>query len=260
MLEIFDKDRPGIVLRMERSSVHDGSGFRTVVFLKGCPLCCQWCSTPESQSFMIEKTKSGAYYGQVMTVEEVMKEIRKDALFYFHSGGGVTLSGGEMLAQSDFSLAILKNAKHEGINTAIETCFFAPWENIRTILPYVNTAFVDLKLMDEEMHKRYCGASNDRILQNLLATNDAGGNFRLVVRIPILPGINDSEKELHSMGAFCAQLNRLDHVQLLPYHKLGTATYQKLGRDYLMRDMEPPTQEHMAACREIVRNCGVSVK
>ena len=96
MFEMIDKDRQGMVLRIERSSIHDGDGFRTVVFLKGCPLRCQWCSTPESQSFGVEKTADNVY-GTLMTVEDVMKEIRKDSLFFFLSTGGVTLSGGEVL-------------------------------------------------------------------------------------------------------------------------------------------------------------------
>lgn len=126
-MEAFDKDRKGMVLRIERSSIHDGEGLRTVVFLKGCPLRCQWCSTPESQSFQIEQTETNTY-GTLMTVAEVMREIRKDSLFYFISAGGLTLSGGEILAQPEFTLALLKNARMECINTAVETSFFAPWE------------------------------------------------------------------------------------------------------------------------------------
>ena len=115
----------GMVLRIERSSIHDGDGMRTVVFLKGCPLRCQWCSTPESQAFQVETTVDGSKsYGTEMTVTDVMKEVRKDTAFYFISGGGMTLSGGELLAQPDFSLALLKAASMEGISTAVETSFF----------------------------------------------------------------------------------------------------------------------------------------
>ena len=127
-LHLFDKDREGMVLRIERSSIHDGSGFRTVVFLKGCPMRCQWCSTPESQSFVEETAKDGTVYGTRMTVEQVVREVRKDSLFYFISAGGLTLSGGEILAQPEFSLALLKNAKMECFRTAVETSFIAPWD------------------------------------------------------------------------------------------------------------------------------------
>lgn len=258
-MELIDKDRQGMVLRIERSSIHDGDGFRTVVFLKGCPLRCQWCSTPESQSRAVEKTAANIY-GQRMTVEAVMEEIRKDALFFFISGGGMTLSGGELLAQPEFSAALLKNSCREGINTAIETSFFAPWNTVEPILQYVNTAYVDLKLFSVDMHRKYCGAGNSLILENLLNTSDCRGNFRLVVRTPIIPGVNDSEEELRLIGKFCTSLKRLDHIQLLPYHKLGTATYEKLGRPYELAATPTPTEEHMARCREIVGNCGVKVR
>lgn len=259
MTEVFEKDRQGMVLRIERSSIHDGDGFRTVVFLKGCPLRCQWCSTPESQSFAVERA-GDTVYGQRMTVEQVMKELRKDSLFFFMSGGGMTLSGGELLAQPEFSLALLRSARREGINTAVETSFFAPWEKIAPLLPHVNTAFVDLKLWDGERHRRYCGVDNDLILRNLLATNTAEGIFRLVVRTPIIPGVNDTPAELEGIGAFCAKLSRLAYLQLLPYHRLGAATYEKLGWAYALKDTPTPSPEAMEACREAVRKFGVAVR
>lgn len=252
-MEIFDKDLTGMVLRIERSSIHDGDGLRTVVFLKGCPLRCKWCSTPESQSFAQETTVGGTTYGTQMTVAEVMREVRKDSLFYFISAGGLTLSGGEILAQPEFALALLKNAKAECFNTAVETSFCAPWEKIQPLLPYINTAYVDLKIFDRQRHQEYCGVSNERILQNLLLTNELEDGPRLVVRTPLIPGVNDSREELENIGRFCSRLKRLDHIQLLPYHKLGTATYEKLGRPYLLGDVATPTPEHMEACRATVR-------
>ena len=251
--QIYDKDREGMVLRIERSSIHDGSGFRTVVFLKGCPLRCQWCSTPESQSFMPETTAGGVAYGTRMTVEQVMREVRKDSLFYFISAGGLTLSGGEILAQPEFALALLKNAKLECFHTAVETSFFAPWQKIQPMLPYIDTAYVDLKIFDPQRHKKYCGVSNEQILKNLKLTNLAERKLHLIVRTPLIPGINDSEEELSKIGRFCAGLRHLDHVELLPYHKLGTATYEKLGRPYLLGNVDTPSPAHMEACREIVK-------
>lgn len=252
-MEVLQENRQGMVLRIERSSIHDGDGFRTVVFFKGCPLRCQWCSTPESQSFGVEKTADGNVYGTPMSVEEIMKEIRKDSLFYFLSTGGVTLSGGEVLSQPEFALELLRRCRQECFNTAIETCFFGPWEHVEAMLPYVNTVYVDLKLIDRDLHRKYCGVDNDLILQNIRAADQAPGRFRMIVRMPVIPGVNDSEEELSRIGAFCAQLERLDHIQLLPYHKLGTATYKKLGRPYLLEGVETPSPEHMERCREIVR-------
>ena len=256
MLETFDKDREGVVLRIERSSIHDGEGLRTVVFLKGCPLRCQWCSTPESQSFQVERAGENTY-GARMTVGEVMREIRKDSLFYFISTGGLTLSGGEILAQPEFTLALLKNARMECINTAVETSFFAPWEKIEPLLPHINTAYVDLKFFSSGLHQQYCGAKNQVILDNLLRTNQLEKCPRLVVRTPIIPGINDDPRELEDIGRFCARLNWLDHVELLPYHKLGTATYEKLGRPYLLGHVPTPTPEQMEAFVAWIKQTGL---
>lgn len=246
------KTTTGMVLRIERGSVYDGDGFRTVVFLKGCPLRCLWCSTPESQSFKIEQAQN-TIYGELLSVEDVMKEIRKDSCCYFHSGGGLTLSGGEMLAQPDFARELLKAAWEECINTVIETTFYAPWKVISSLLPYVDTAFVDLKLFSNEQHKKYIGANNHRIFENLLRTNELNHDFQLIVRIPIIPGINDTDEELESIGKFCTKLTHLQHVQLLPYHRLGTETYKRLGRTYPLADLMPPSSEHMDHCQSIVQ-------
>ena len=241
------------VLRLERSSIHDGNGFRTVVFFKGCPLRCQWCSTPESQQRQLEQTQDGEKtYGQVMSVEDILREVRKDIPFYFHSGGGMTLSGGEVLAQHTAAAALLRQARQEGIDTAIETSFFAPVTAVDEVLPYVNTAFVDLKLYDKAKHLAYCGAENGSILYNLLHTNEMDWKGKLIVRIPLIPGVNDGREELAQMGRFCAKLTKLDHVQLLPYHKLGVDTYRKLGRTYQLPDTPVPTAEHMDACRAVI--------
>ncbi len=242
----------GIVLRIERSSIYDGDGFRTVVFLKGCPLRCQWCSTPEGQAFQIEHTGNNVY-GKPMTVEEVMQEVRKDSAFFFHSGGGLTLSGGEVLSQPKFTLALLQSSRHEYINTAIETSFFAPWEIVGSVLPYVNTAFVDIKTLNRKLHNAFCGVDNQLILDNLTRTNDVKSSFRLIVRIPIIPGINDAEGELEQTGRFCSGLQRLKHIQLLPYHRLGTETYKRLKRPYVLADVPLPSAEHMSECRDILR-------
>ncbi|MDD2414578.1 MAG: glycyl-radical enzyme activating protein [Eubacteriaceae bacterium] len=245
------KDKEGMVLRIERSSIHDGDGFRTVVFLKGCPLNCQWCSTPESQKFGIEQA-GDIIYGQKMTVEEVMKVVRKDAAFYFHSGGGMTLSGGEVLAQPVFSRTLLKEACTEGINTAVETSFFAEEKIVDSLLPYIMTAYVDLKLMSPDLHQKYCGVENGRILNNMVKTNQSKEKFRLIIRVPLIPGVNDSEMELCKIGKFCAGLKRMEYLQLLPYHRLGSDTYRKLGRPYAFDGLMPPTEEHMAASRKIL--------
>lgn len=253
MAEMMDnKGTQGVVLRFKRGAVHDGDGIRTVVFLKGCPLSCQWCSTPESQAFHIEKTEQNVY-GQVMTVEEVMSVVRKDTAFFFHSGGGVTLSGGEVLSQHEFAKSILKASKRECINTAIETSFYGPWSAIQGIAPYVNSAYIDMKFYSDDLHKQFCGAGNELIKKNLIQTNFLDNAMRMIIRIPIIPGINDSNHELEQIGRFCSELKHLTRVELLPYHRYGIDTYRKLGREYLLKDIKTPSEEEMLKHRLLLR-------
>ena len=246
-------DTEGTVLRIEKSSIFDGEGLRTVVFLKGCPLRCKWCSTPESYQTQIQTTLDGTIiYGKTMTVEEVMTEVRKDSLFYFHSGGGVTLSGGEILTQSRFAYNILRRSCFEGINTTIETSFYGDWTKIEPILECTDTAFVDLKLMDSKMHKDYTGVDNELILRNIkMAEKNKRSNLEIIIRRPLIPGVNDSKEELTALGLFLGELNGIKCLQLLPYHRLGTDTYRKLGMEYPLAKIDVPDDEHMMWCRSI---------
>lgn len=243
---------PGSVLRIEKSSIFDGDGLRTVVFMKGCPLRCQWCSTPESHHKEIQTTLDGNItYGRNMTVEEVLVEVRKDIPFYFHSGGGMTVSGGEILTQSEFVYNLVRRASWEGIDTCIETSFYGAWDKIEPILSSTDTAFVDMKLMDPEAHKKYTGVDNDVILSNIRKAGGSKSSTKLIIRRPLIPGVNDSEKDLELLGRFLSELPGVDHLQLLPYHRLGTDTYRKLGLIYQLPDVETPSQEHMERCVSI---------
>lgn len=255
------RDLQGMVLRIEKSSVYDGQGFRTVVFLKGCPLRCQWCSTPESQDGAIESTLDKSItYGKPMTVEEVMVEVRKDSLFYFHSDGGMTLSGGEIMAQPAFTLAILRRARYEGIGSCIETSMYAGWDVADAVLEAVDCAYVDLKLANEERHRKYTGVSNRRILDNLSRAGECDLGEKITVRTPLIPGVNDSEEELAAIGRFLSQRPHIHTIQLLPYHRLGTDTYRKLGRPYLIGDVQVPSEEHMKWCRSVVAQYGGDIQ
>jgi glycyl-radical enzyme activating protein family len=242
----------GMVLRIERSSIHDGDGLRTVVFLKGCPLSCSWCSTPESQSGLVERYENKTY-GEVMTVDQLMAEIRKDSIFYFHSGGGLTISGGEPLVQADFAAKLLKQTLSEGINTAMETSMAAPFSQVEKVLPYLDTLYADLKHIDPEAHKRCCGMDIDGILDNIRRADGRLGGAKFIIRVPLIPGLNDDPDTLHGIGLFCAGLKNLHGVQLLPYHRLGMDTYRKMGRNYPLESTRPPSDQHMENCRGMVR-------
>lgn len=163
----------------------------------------------------------------------------------------MTVSGGEILVWPEFVSSLVKRACMEGINTCIETSFYGKWSDIESILANTDTAFVDLKLMDSDLHKRYTGVSNEKILENLKQAGAEKSGTKLIVRRPLVPGINDSKEELKSLGEFLADLPGVDHLQLLPYHRLGTDTYRKLGIPYQLSSVESPSEEHMEWCKEI---------
>ncbi len=284
----------GSVLRIERSSIHDGPGLRTVVFLKGCPLGCAWCSTPESQAPVPERgyvpelctacgtcvdicparaltpSRCGSAiirdvvrcelcfccvaacprdavrrFGTFMTVEEVVREISKDEVFFFHSGGGVTLSGGEPLAQPDFVAHLLRECRERGIHTAMETSFHVPFDSVERVLPLLDLLYVDIKHMDGESHRRWVGSDNSLILDNIGKADRWEGPVEIVIRIPLVPGVNDSDWNLQAVADSCRRMGKLKEVELLPYHRLGSHSYAALGRDYALKSLLPPSRERI---------------
>ncbi|MCC3866687.1 glycyl-radical enzyme activating protein [Terrisporobacter mayombei] len=239
--------KKGIVLRIERASIHDGEGLRTVVFLKGCPLRCKWCSTPESQEKKIEYG-----YGKDMTVYEVVSEVCKDEVFFFHSGGGLTISGGEVLLQADFAKEILMECQKHGINTAIETSFFSQYSEIEKLLPYLNDIYVDFKLADEKSHIFYTGVSNSKIKENLLRLNK-NFNGGIHIRIPVIPTVNFNKKDMEEIAIFLGKLENIVEVELLPYHTLGIDTYKKLGKEYELKNIKALEESKLKSTAEIFK-------
>ncbi len=301
-------DVKGSVLRIERTSIHDGPGLRTVLFLKGCPLRCRWCSTPESQrsdpekgyarercigcgvcvrscpegalSFSADRQKvctdsskcqkcflcvakcpqrAMKQYGSFMSVAEVVREITKDEIFFFHSGGGVTISGGEPLNQPDFTSEVLRECKERGIHTAIETALHAPWKSIEKVLPWLDVLFVDIKHMDQRNHKEWVGTGNSLIHDNIRRIDQSKYPVEIIVRIPLIPGINDSNANLLAVGEFCKSIHKLKEIELLPYHRLGVETYKNLEVDYRLKDMEPPSLERIMDRANLLSKCNMSV-
>lgn len=281
----------GRILRIERLSPNDGKGLRTVVFLKGCPLHCQWCSTPESQCGQrelfykaekcvacgrcVEVCPNGAIeidqntkklkihkdqckkcfsctrvclknalgvFGETMTVDQVMKKILKDEIFYFHSGGGVTLSGGDVLGQAEFAKEILKECKNSGIHTMAEFDMYGDYKNIEMLLPYLDAFYIDIKLMDTNQHKKWTGVGNETILENIKRAAKEKPEA-VHIRIPLIWNVNDSRENIEQTAKFCQQLEGCQELEFLPYHRLGTATYEYIGRDYPMNDLAPMTYD-----------------
>ena len=280
------------ILRIEKISPNDGKGLRTVIFFKGCPLRCQWCSTPESQKFeqeryyqaskcvscgkcvsvcphralsidvttgqiIFDKNKChnclecvrgcsvGALgvYGNVMTVEQVMKAILKDEIFFYHSDGGVTLSGGDVLCQTEFAQAILRQCKDVGIHTMAELDLFGDYQRVAMLLPYLDEFFVDLKCIDPERHKHWTGVDNKTILENTRKAAAACKPGALRVRVPLIWNVNDAAESIIEVIEFCKSLASCGEVEFLPYHRLGQSTYEYLGQSYQLKDLPPMSLE-----------------
>lgn len=196
-------------------------------------------------------------YGMNLTAAEVVAEVSRDEVFFFHSGGGVTLSGGECLLQADFVRGILAECRLRGINTAIETSLHVPWSNVERILPLLDTIFVDLKHPDPEMHKKYTGADNGLLLDNLtrLDASDFFGSLHL--RIPLIPGINDDDATLCRMLDIASGLSQLREIEILPYHRLGITTYEWLQREYELSELRSPAPEYIQERVDFVRKRNV---
>ena len=196
--------------------------------------------------------------GATKSVEQVMEEILQDRAFYASSGGGVTLSGGEPLLQIDFSCAVLARCEEEGIHTAIETAAPLPWSRIQSILPHVDLVMMDIKHMDSQAHRHSTGVPNRRILDN--AARLGRQPQPLIVRTPVIPGINDSEADIAAIAAFVATLPNLLYYELLPYHPMAESKYRSLGQLYHAVDLAPPTAAKMAGLAGAAAAHGVTVR
>jgi pyruvate formate lyase activating enzyme len=268
-----------MILNIQRFSTHDGNGIRTVVFYKGCPLRCWWCSNPESQSFgynilydekfckkfgdcvLAEKeaisetrdgiqinrkliqhpenlknvclTKALTVAGEHKTVDEILTEIEKDQLF-FREDGGVTLSGGEPLSQGDELDELLQKLKAKKIRVNVETTLHVKWEKVEQCLNLVDTFLVDLKHTNKEKFKKYTGGDVALVMQNFIKLDNSGAVY--IVRIPVIPGFNHSEKEMTEMIDFLLSLKNAREIHFLPYHTFGAEKYKMLDIPYLMEN------------------------
>ncbi|HVO34910.1 MAG TPA: glycyl-radical enzyme activating protein [Gemmatimonadales bacterium] len=195
--------------------------------------------------------------GRTMSVEEVMEIVERDRPFFEESGGGLTLSGGEPLLQPYFSAALLRAAKARGIHTALDTCGHASWRSLDRLRKDVDLFLYDVKMMDDERHRLFTGAPNRRILENLRALAKHG--HRIVLRVPVVPGINDDDDNLDAVRRFAAGLPSLEGLDLLPYHRVGVDKYARVGRSYPLPDTLPPPRERLVAVAETLAAAGLPV-
>ncbi|MCR5108953.1 MAG: glycyl-radical enzyme activating protein [Lachnospiraceae bacterium] len=250
----------GRIFDIQRYSIHDGIGIRTIVFLKGCALRCRWCCNPESQSFETETmvlAGRSRVYGREVTVGEVMQTVRRDMPYYSRSKGGLTLSGGESLLQPEFAAALLQAGKALGVNTAMESMGYAKYETIEKIMPYLDTYLMDIKHMDPMKHKEWCGKENTLMVENARRIAESG-QVHLIIRVPVVPGFNDTKEELLAIARYADSLPGVDEIDILPYHNFAEDKYKGLGRDYPMGDAKRPSMEQMEGFRDMIsQNTGL---
>ncbi len=248
----------GRIFDIQKFSVHDGPGIRTIVFLKGCAFRCKWCCNPESQEFDIQEMNINGeikIQGRDVTAGEVIDEVLKDRVYFRRSGGGLTLSGGECTLQPEFSSALLRCAKESGINTAIESTGYAKFENIEKLLPYLDIYLMDIKHMNSEKHKEFTGKPNSLVLEN--AYKIAQKSEELIIRVPVIPTFNDKKEEILNIAEFAASLPNVEELHLLPYHRLGVDKYKWLGKEYALKSILPPEDSYMNELMQIVNSTGL---
>ncbi|MCB2340285.1 [formate-C-acetyltransferase]-activating enzyme [Clostridium estertheticum] len=266
-----------LILNIQRYSLHDGSGIRTIVFFKGCPLKCPWCSNPESISFQpqtvkmeskcihcqhcsfdVDECPTGAItqFGKYMTVEEVVTEVQKDMIFYRTSKGGVTLSGGEVLSQSAFAIELLKQLKSLGINTAIETSGQGSTQNIIELATYLDLILFDLKIMNKEKAKLILGSDINLIKNNIKTLVKM--HKKVIPRVPLIPGYTADDENIKEIIAFVKNLN-LTEIHLLLFHQYGSNKYKLLNLDYKLNNIDIPTPESIEKIANEMRNNDLNV-
>ena len=259
----------GIIFDIKRYAIHDGPGIRTTVFFKGCAASCWWCHNPESQAPEIENNirkntfdgrmvEEEELIGKVMTVDQVISEIEKDQVFYDESGGGVTISGGEPLMQPDFLRELLIHCKNEGIHTALDTTGYAPEEVFKSIMDFTDLFLFDIKFIDNKLHQKYAGVSNETILTNLKIL--VANNKNITLRLPVIPGITDGKNNIEQIIDFVLNLDRGGiNIDILPYHRIARHKYEKLNKEYLMNDTNPPSEQIMLNLKNKLEHAGLQV-
>lgn len=258
----------GIIFDIKHFAIHDGPGIRQTVFLKGCPLNCWWCHNPESRSGEIisfkkiekicnKSIEKEEFAGKKVTVEDVIKEVEKDRIFFEESGGGVTFSGGEPLLQFEFLSALLKACKENKIHTCIDTTGYTDSEKIEEVSKFTDLFLYDLKHMDDKTHLKYTGVSNKTILENLFLLDQL--HKTVEIRFPLIPGINDDETNIFRTIDFLSKLRIKHPVSILPYHKIGKHKYGRFGIEYKMEGVEEPLKNQMEKVKSSFENAGFTV-
>jgi pyruvate formate lyase activating enzyme len=261
----------GLIFNVKRYSINDGPGIRVTFFMKGCPLNCMWCHNPEGINAFPEIVKqisrvgeneftSEVELGTFYSVENILEILNKEKVFFNHSNGGVTFSGGEPMAQFDFLFKVLKACKANGYHTVIDTSGYSSELNYKNISAFTDLFLFDIKHMDDSKHLELTGVSNKGILDNYkLLLNEES---EIHVRIPIVPGYNDDSEHLVKLRNFllATKTDSLTRINLLPYHKTGSSKYQRFNIRNRIENQEPPSKAKMQIIKKIFTEVGVKVK
>ncbi|MBV8043549.1 glycyl-radical enzyme activating protein [Pluralibacter sp.] len=294
-----------LIFDIQGFSVHDGPGGRTLIFFKGCPLRCTWCSNPEGEcrnrevmfredsckrcyncvaqcpeQAIMQKPDGAIVFdrarcqscdaltcveycydsalgiaGKYYTQTALMHKIERDRRFW-GSGGGITLGGGEVMAQYKFAARFLEQCHRNYIHTAIETSGYASWPHYEEVLQHTDWVFVDIKHMDAAQHRVGTGVSNTVILENIRKMAQFQDKFRLIPRIPVIPGFNDDERNMQETARFLTQCG-LQEVNVLPFHRLGSSKYEQLSRQYDFAQTPSLTQGMLSTIKALFEAQGI---
>ena len=238
----------GRVHSIETCGTVDGPGIRYIVFLQGCLLRCQFCHNPDTWEL------NG---GKEMTVEEIISEVKDYIPYMKYSGGGITVSGGEPLIQKEFITALFKECKKLGVHTAIDSsggCFVnSPHyiESLSDLFSVTDLVLLDLKQIDAEKHKKLTGLKNDHILDFAKLLSER--NVPVWIRHVLVPGITTDEENLINLSGFISNLNNVEKIEILPYHKLGVYKWKELNLPYPLEGVDPPSDEMVRKANEILQ-------
>ena len=248
----------GYFMKPQNFSVNDGNGIRTIIFFAGCPLRCKWCSNPESHIDLreYEKCKYNEFIYRY-DIEDLLKLIEKQLIFYRFSGGGVTFSGGEATLQQDILRELTNRLYDKSIDLAIETSGYFNFNEIKDIFEKLNLIFIDIKHMDDEKHRYFTGVSNRKILDNikLLDTLD----IPVVIRIPVIVGVNSELENIRETAKFLKTNMKYPKIELLPYHSFGDEKYEALHIEKPSRDYGIPSREALNHMKRVVEEEGVRI-
>jgi len=245
----------GFISNIQRFTVHDGPGIRLTVFFQGCPLACWWCHNPECIRDFHNQDHSGA---KEFSEKQLLNEIQKELVFMDESGGGVTFSGGEPLWQPDFLKKMLIACREEEIHTAVDTSGLTSQKVIESILDKPDLFLFDLKIIKDELHRKYTGVSNQVILRNLKILSKTHQN--VIIRIPLVPGITDTEENINDILQLLAGMPNLRKVNLLPYHGMAKSKYARLNMPYKLSGLDGPDEKRNQEIKEIFTTAGFETR